>query len=52
MRMTRDQFKELMGLEEGSDGLEYADLEVVNENWWELAKQTIATTNILLLEMQ
>ena len=47
--MNREQFMELMGLNEGDDGMEYAD-ECHNngQNWWEIAKASIATMNMLL----
>lgn len=52
MEMTREQFKELMGLEEGDAGLEYADecMERGIDSYWEIAKANIATMNMLLLE--
>ena len=53
MEMTREQFMDLMGLEEGSDGMDYAD-ECYNTNgirsWWEIAKGMIGSLNTLLLE--
>lgn len=49
MEMTRTQFMELMGLEEGMDGMEYADEEhAEGKTWWEIAKSSIATMNMLL----
>ena len=49
MEMDREQFMELMGLNESDDGMEYAD-ECHNsgQSWWEIAKDSIATMNMLL----
>ena len=53
MKMSREQFKELMGLEESDMGMEMAD-ECYNDigSWWEVAKGIIAGMNILLLEQE
>lgn len=49
--MTREDFMELMGLNEGDEGMEYADEQHENgETWFEIAKSTIATMNMLLAE--
>ena len=50
MEMTREQFMELMGMEEGSDGLDYADeLHEDGKDWFQIAKELIATMNAILL---
>lgn len=49
--MTREDFMELFDLTEGDDGLDYADEQHENgETWFEIAKATIATMNMLLNE--
>ena len=51
MEMTREQFMELMGLRDGDDGMDYADEQFeCGESWWEIAKSTIATMNVLMEE--
>ena len=53
MEITREQFMELMGLEEGSDGMDYAD-ECYDmgdaKSWWKIAQGMVASLNILLME--
>lgn len=51
MNMTREDFMELMSLNEGDDAMEYADEQHENgETWFEIAKANIATMNMLLSE--
>lgn len=51
MKITREQFMDLMGLEEGDDGMDYADeCHESGESWWDIAKGNIATMNMLLQE--
>lgn len=51
MELTRNQFMELMGLRENDEGMEYADeLHANGETWWDIAKRSIATMNMLLEE--
>ena len=51
MEMNRKQFMELMGLNEGDDGLDYADeMHEEGMSWWEIAKESIATMGMLLQE--
>lgn len=51
MEISREQFKELMGLEDSDMGMEMAD-ECYEEigSWWEVAKGMIASLNMLLME--
>lgn len=50
MEMTREQFKELFGLNDEDAGMEYADeLHEAGEGWWNIARGNIATMNMLLL---
>lgn len=49
--MTREQFMDLMGLNDSDAGMEYADECHTNgEEWWDIAKGMIATMNMLLLQ--
>ena len=50
MELTREQFKMLFSLEEGDDGLEYADeLHEEGKSWFEIARDSISTMNFLIL---
>ena len=50
MELTREQFKLLFSMEEGDDGLEYADeLHEEGKTWFEIARDSITTMNGLLL---
>lgn len=50
MELTREQFKELMGLKDDDNGMEYADaLHFEGQSYWEIAQSLIATMNFLLL---
>ena len=50
MEMTREQFMELFGLNEGDAGMEYVDECMASgfDGYWEMAKSLIATTDMLL----
>lgn len=53
MEITREQFMDLMGFNEGDDGMDYAEeLHEAGESWWEIAKGIIASMNLLLLDEQ
>ena len=49
MEMTREQFMELFGLEESDAGMEYVEEQhEAGESWWEIAKGSIATMDMLI----
>ena len=49
MEMTREQFMELMSLEEGDDGMDYAEeCHAMGESWWDIAIGCIATMDMLI----
>lgn len=50
--LTKEQFMELMGFEEGDEGLEIAEIEhEAGSTWFDIAKATILQLNYMLSDL-
>ena len=50
MELTREQFMELMGLNEGDVGMDHAEeWHDAGESWWDIAKASIFNMNQIIL---